>query len=105
MRYDFESLFSIINYKQISYLGISNPNHKVDMWTTFPKLSVKYTETNRMCFNGCCSGKAFETLIETSEGDMRKAITTLQSAARLRGDSEAPITRADIIEISGVSTL
>jgi len=39
----------------------------------------------------------------TSEGDMRKAITTLQSAARLRG-AEA-ITKADIVEISGVGTL
>ena len=62
--------------------------------------------------------KALATLIETSEGDMRKAITTLQSAARLRGawggggggkasgggESEREsITKADIVEISGVS--
>jgi len=48
-----------------------------------------------------CEDEALETLIETSEGDMRKAITTLQSTARLRGDSES-ITKADVIEISGV---
>jgi len=38
--------------------------------------------------------------LSTSEGDMRKAITTLQSAARLKVDE--CIMKADIIEISGV---
>jgi DNA polymerase III delta prime subunit len=40
-------------------------------------------------------------LMYTSEGDLRKAITFLQSAARLKGDSE--ITKQDIYEIAGVS--
>jgi len=36
----------------------------------------------------------------TSEGDLRKAITTLQSCNRLKADSE--VTREDVFEISGV---
>lgn len=38
----------------------------------------------------------------TSEGDLRKAITYLQSAARLKGEEE--ITKKDIYEIAGVSS-
>jgi len=41
-----------------------------------------------------------EALVETSEGDLRKAITTLQSSARLKG--EETITKNDVYEISGV---
>lgn len=41
-----------------------------------------------------------EELVKVSEGDMRKAITYLQSAARLKGDEE--VTIQDIIEISGI---
>jgi len=44
--------------------------------------------------------EGMEALVETSEGDMRKAITTLQSSARLKG--EEGITRTDVYEISGV---
>jgi replication factor C subunit 2/4 len=39
--------------------------------------------------------------MDTSEGDMRKAITFLQSAGRLKG--EEGVTKADIYEIAGVS--
>lgn len=39
-------------------------------------------------------------LLVTSEGDMRKAITTLQSAARLKMNEN--VTKEDIIEIFGV---
>ena len=39
-------------------------------------------------------------MLETSEGDMRKAITTLQSAARLKGKDG--VTKADVIEVAGV---
>ncbi len=45
--------------------------------------------------------QAIEALLFTSEGDMRKAITTLQSSGRLKG--EDTITKADIYEIAGVS--
>lgn len=47
-----------------------------------------------------CSDEAIEALLETSEGDMRKAITTLQSAARLQ--CKEGITKADIVEVAGV---
>lgn len=47
-----------------------------------------------------CSDEAVDALLETSEGDMRKAITTLQSSARLRGKDG--VTKADIVEVAGV---
>ena len=33
------------------------------------------------------SDEAFQSVIDTSEGDLRRAITTLQSAAKLRAES------------------
>jgi hypothetical protein len=39
--------------------------------------------------------------VKVSEGDLRKAITFLQSAARLNTDNE--ITESAVIEIAGVS--
>ena len=45
--------------------------------------------------------QAIKALIDTSEGDMRKAITCLQSAARLKGQEE--VTKEDVYEIAGVS--
>jgi replication factor C subunit 2/4 len=47
-----------------------------------------------------CDDEAIEALLATSEGDMRKAITTLQSAARLKGEER--VTRADIVEVAAV---
>ena len=44
--------------------------------------------------------QAMEALMSTSEGDMRKAITTLQSAARLKAGND--ILKEDIYEIAGV---
>ncbi|XP_022341885.2 replication factor C subunit 4-like [Crassostrea virginica] len=44
--------------------------------------------------------EAIKALIDTSEGDMRKAITCLQSAARLKGQEE--VTKEDVYEIAGV---
>ena len=44
--------------------------------------------------------QAIETLLVTSEGDMRKAITTLQSTARLKAGEK--ITKQDVTEIAGV---
>ena len=41
-----------------------------------------------------------EAIIMTSEGDLRKAITSLQSCARLKGDDE--VKKDDVYEISGV---
>lgn len=42
----------------------------------------------------------FQTVVDVSGGDMRRAITMLQSCYRLIGGSE-PITSVDILEISG----
>jgi len=50
-----------------------------------------------------CHWQAVDALLETSEGDMRKAITTLQSAARLKGKDG--ITKEDVVEVAGVIAL
>lgn len=42
-----------------------------------------------------------DSVIDFSEGDLRKAITLLQSAHRLKG--EEAVTLEDIADISGVS--
>lgn len=47
-----------------------------------------------------CEEKALREIIKISEGDMRKAITLLQSLARLRGSEE--IVLSDTVDISGV---
>ncbi|CAG2236966.1 RFC2_4 [Mytilus edulis] len=47
-----------------------------------------------------CDDEAIHGLMYTSEGDLRKAITYLQSAARLKGEDE--INKQDIYEIAGV---
>lgn len=41
-----------------------------------------------------------EAIVETSEGDLRKAITSLQSCARLKGGQE--VEKQDVYEITGV---
>ncbi|XP_030647808.1 replication factor C subunit 4 [Chanos chanos] len=46
------------------------------------------------------SKEAIDALVRVSEGDLRKAITYLQSAARLNSDKE--ITENSVIEIAGV---
>lgn len=47
-----------------------------------------------------CCDEAVQAIIKTSEGDLRKAITTLQSAHRLKG--EEGIEVVDVYEIAGV---
>ncbi|XP_048832731.1 replication factor C subunit 4 [Brienomyrus brachyistius] len=46
------------------------------------------------------SKEAIAALVKVSEGDLRKAITFLQSAARLNGEKE--IAESEVIEIAGV---
>jgi len=46
------------------------------------------------------SPAGLDAIIMTSEGDLRKAITTLQSCARLKGGDE--VTKLDVYETSGV---
>ena len=48
------------------------------------------------------SSQGLKALLYTSEGDLRKAITFLQSASRLK--PEDTITQADIYEIAGVGS-
>jgi replication factor C subunit 2/4 len=62
----------------------------------------------RLCYianaeNITVSPSVIDTLISTSSGDLRRAITYLQSASRLSSstDPPTPITPADIQEIAG----
>ncbi len=50
-----------------------------------------------------CEDGVIDEVIYTSQGDMRKAITLLQSAYHLKG-TEA-VTGQDVLEIAGVSYL
>ncbi|XP_014340198.1 replication factor C subunit 4 isoform X2 [Latimeria chalumnae] len=47
-----------------------------------------------------CSNEAIASLVQVSEGDLRKAITLLQSAARLTGGKE--VSESIVMEIAGV---
>jgi len=46
------------------------------------------------------SDDGMDAIIQTSEGDLRKAITSLQSCARLKSEEE--VSKDDVYEISGV---
>lgn len=48
-----------------------------------------------------CREEMLDEVISASQGDLRKAITLLQSASHLKGSEE--ITGQDILEIAGVS--
>uniref|UniRef100_A0A1B0CUF6 Replication factor C C-terminal domain-containing protein n=1 Tax=Lutzomyia longipalpis TaxID=7200 RepID=A0A1B0CUF6_LUTLO len=45
---------------------------------------------------------ALEVIIESSGGDLRRAITILQSSHRLFGSTEKKITKEHVLEISGI---
>lgn len=46
---------------------------------------------------------ALHSLIDAAGGDLRRAITCLQSCARLKGkDSSSPITGDDVVEVMGI---
>ncbi|GAA5966832.1 hypothetical protein JCM8115_002289 [Rhodotorula mucilaginosa] len=49
-----------------------------------------------------CPDEALDALIKTSDGDLRRAITYLQSAARLHTATSEPITAVSVQEIGGV---
>lgn len=49
-----------------------------------------------------CDTQTLNKLVESSGGDLRRAITTLQSCARLKNEGE-PVTEQDVIEVTGVS--
>ncbi|XP_045475757.1 replication factor C subunit 4 [Harmonia axyridis] len=48
-----------------------------------------------------CDDVAMKTLVETSGGDMRRAITCLQSCAKLQG-TDTPISTETVLEVTGV---
>lgn len=49
-----------------------------------------------------CNDESLNTLVETSGGDMRRAITCLQSCAKLTGQY-SPIKIDHVYEVTGVS--
>lgn len=53
--------------------------------------------------NVSCDEAVIDTVISASQGDLRKAITLLQSASHLKGPDG--VTDQDIIEIAGVSCM
>ena len=62
--------------------------------------------TERLNFIAKCEGVkmsdgAVDALIDTSEGDMRRAITCLQSAARLKSPGKDEVTKNDVFEVAG----
>lgn len=48
------------------------------------------------------SDGAMDALLQTSEGDLRKAITSLQSCARLKQGADETITENEVLEMGGV---
>lgn len=48
-----------------------------------------------------CDDQCLNALVETSGGDMRRAITCLQSCSRLKGKN-VPVSYEDVLEITGV---
>ncbi|XP_044759635.1 replication factor C subunit 4 [Coccinella septempunctata] len=48
-----------------------------------------------------CDDTTLNTLVETSGGDMRRAITCLQSCSKLQG-SDSPISEKTVLEVTGV---
>ncbi|GAA5848690.1 hypothetical protein JCM8547_004596 [Rhodosporidiobolus lusitaniae] len=49
-----------------------------------------------------CPDEALQALIKTSDGDLRRAITYLQSASRLHAATNEPLTAVSVQEIGGV---
>lgn len=50
-----------------------------------------------------CNEEVIDEIISASQGDLRKAITLLQSTSHLKGSEE--VTAQDVIEIAGVSPM
>lgn len=65
--------------------------------------SMIYERLSLICENENvkCDEKTLNTLVETSGGDMRRAITCLQSCAKLKG-KDGSINYESVLEITGV---
>ncbi|KAM0753630.1 P-loop containing nucleoside triphosphate hydrolase protein [Meredithblackwellia eburnea MCA 4105] len=72
----------------------------------FKPLDVSSTETRlrEICLKESveCPDEALAALIKTSDGDLRRAITYLQSASRLHAADKTPLTAISVQEIGGV---
>ena len=49
-----------------------------------------------------CADGSLDALIKVSEGDLRRAITYLQSASKLHASEDDPITPLSVHEIAGI---
>jgi DNA polymerase III delta prime subunit len=65
-----------------------------------PHLQTTRQKADHICATH--STQALDALIKTSDGDLRRAITYLQSAARLHAATSEPITAVSVQEIGGV---
>lgn len=50
-----------------------------------------------------CDDRCLNALVKTSGGDMRRAVTCLQSCSKLKGKN-SPVSYEDVLEITGVCT-
>ena len=71
--------------------------------STAPKRCVHHSSMSPPALTRCeRTSQALKALIKTSDGDLRRAITYLQSASRLHAADNTPLTALSVQEIGGV---
>ncbi|KAK4703196.1 hypothetical protein P7C70_g3021, partial [Phenoliferia sp. Uapishka_3] len=66
------------------------------------EICLKESANFNLSHSSSSSSKALQALIKTSDGDLRRAITYLQSASRLHAADKTPLTARSVQEIGGV---